>query len=742
MPELSEQLRALVEASAEPLRVSEVATRVTPHGPPRRRRGVAAVAVAVAAALVAVGVGVAIGRRGSRHATTVTTGLPTAPGWHPFSPGPLLPRTEMVTAWTGTRLLVWGGDSPHGSLTDGALYDPATDTWRPMAPGPLVDDSIGHTGAWDGTELLVWEHDWSGAKAGGAGAAYNPATNTWRRLASNLLPAGLNPPTLVWDGHALLVWAATRPDGTTKPSASVFDAYDPGRDRWTSLPAGPVDVNNTAGVWTGSELLVLGWQTNAANGVFPTGGFRPAAAYDPATNRWRTIPAPPWDPGESGSALTMAWTGTQAVAYTYALRSAAFDPTVSRWTLLADLPLAARECYPTSSAIAGAVLAFYCGQAALLTPGSPTWTAVDTPWTPSGSTVPVTGDAPASPPIGAGTRLLVWGAGDLSSAQWRTGAWQYIPPPTTVGSARLSRPEALAATPTGDVLIADQGTNQIFRRRADGQLSVIAGTGTAGYTGDGRPAVDAGLSRPSGIAVAGDGTIYVADTANNRVRAIAADGTIVTVAGNGAEGSGAGLATGVPVGQPIALASVRDTLYVVDDAGVQAVHGGAITTMVAAGSGRITVDGQPTAFFPSAIAVDAAGDLYVADASPKELLEFSAAGQLLRSWPTYVSTAGLATAPDDDHRRRLRQPRRGPSQRRRPLAGRRVPPRLDSRPERSVPSRRDRRHARRHRLRRRRRCQHGRRPGAHLHPQPSGAAPPQRIAEHHRLRSALPHRCR
>lgn len=87
--------------------------------------------------------------------------------------------------------------------------------------------------------------------------------------------------------------------------------------------------------------------------------------------------------------------------------------------------------------------------------------------------------------------------------------------------------------PNGDLLIANQGRNQILRRPPNGTLQVVAGTGAAGFSGDGGPAVKAKLDTPNGMAVAPDGTIYVADTDNNRVRAISPSGMISTVAGNG-----------------------------------------------------------------------------------------------------------------------------------------------------------------------------------------------------------------
>ncbi len=224
------------------------------------------------------------------------------------------------------------------------------------------------------------------------------------------------------------------------------------------------------------------------------------------------------------------------------------------------------------------------------------------------------------------------------------------PLPPGPSAVALDRPEALAIAANGDLLIANQGTNQILRRTPAGQLTVVAGTGRAGYSGDGGPARRAELDDPGGIAVALDGTIYVADPGNNRVRAISPSGTITTVAGNGQLGTRGvgGPAVSAEVGQPVAVAlGTQGRLYVVDNAGVQVIApNGALTTLIAAGPGRLTVDGVSTAFFPSAIAVGRAGNLYVADFSPKLLIELSPTGQVLHSWPIYVTQAGLATAPD------------------------------------------------------------------------------------------------
>ncbi len=99
--------------------------------------------------------------------------------------------------------------------------------------------------------------------------------------------------------------------------------------------------------------------------------------------------------------------------------------------------------------------------------------------------------------------------------------------------ARLSGPRGIAVADDGTVYVADY-TNQRIRRIApDGTISTFAGTGTAGFSGDGGPAVAAELNNPNDVALGPDGSLFVADLSNNRVRRIAPDGTISTFAGTG-----------------------------------------------------------------------------------------------------------------------------------------------------------------------------------------------------------------
>ncbi len=87
-------------------------------------------------------------------------------------------------------------------------------------------------------------------------------------------------------------------------------------------------------------------------------------------------------------------------------------------------------------------------------------------------------------------------------------------------AARLNGPESVTVSASGDLYVADRGNNVIRRFAVGGTISTIAGTGTAGYSGDGGAATAARLNGPAGIAVDPSGVIYIADTSNQRIRKI------------------------------------------------------------------------------------------------------------------------------------------------------------------------------------------------------------------------------
>src|SRR5207245_8009836 len=110
--------------------------------------------------------------------------------------------------------------------------------------------------------------------------------------------------------------------------------------------------------------------------------------------------------------------------------------------------------------------------------------------------------------------------------------------------AQLNVPQGLAVDSAGNVYIADTLNHRVRRVDAAGTIATVAGTGEAGYVGDGKPGREAQLNLPTGLAIGFGDTLYIADTGNNVVRRLGPDGEIHTVAGPVKPGTG--VTPGVP----------------------------------------------------------------------------------------------------------------------------------------------------------------------------------------------------
>lgn len=133
--------------------------------------------------------------------------------------------------------------------------------------------------------------------------------------------------------------------------------------------------------------------------------------------------------------------------------------------------------------------------------------------------------------------------------------------------APLGLPAYLAVDPAGNIYFSDRARHSVYRVDPAGTLTIVAGTGTYGFSGDGGPATAAQLDDPSGIAIGPDGSLYISDTNNQRIRRVAPGGTISTVAGTGTGGfSGdGGQAVNAALNGPAALAiDASGNLYIAD----------------------------------------------------------------------------------------------------------------------------------------------------------------------------------
>jgi len=186
-------------------------------------------------------------------------------------------------------------------------------------------------------------------------------------------------------------------------------------------------------------------------------------------------------------------------------------------------------------------------------------------------------------------------------------------------SARLDDPQGLAVDSAGNLYIADTDNNCI-RKVANGVITTVAGNGLQGFSGDNGPAANAQLNNPYSVAVDSPGNLYIADTENQRVRKVA-NGVIATIAGTGTQGFSGdnGPATSAELSGPDGVAvDSAGNLYIADgDSRIRKVAGGAIATVAGNGLIGFSGDGGPATSAelsgPDGVAVDPAGNLYIGD---------------------------------------------------------------------------------------------------------------------------------
>jgi N-acetylneuraminic acid mutarotase len=232
---------------------------------------------------------------------------PEQGAWRAMSRAPLTGRSAPASVWTGSEMVIVGGATDRAEFfRDGAAYDPGADDWSPIAPFP-GEPRFAACAVWTNREVLVW----GGVVRGGFatdGAAYDPHTDRWRPIAPSPLNGRVEC-TAVWTSRHMLVWGGTQRNEIGDQLADGA-AYDPAADTWTVLPRSPLHgrYGHTA-VWTGSSMIVWGG-ADTAGGDAPPHVLGDGASLDPATGAWSPLPPSPLGPRYHHAAT---WTGRDMI---------------------------------------------------------------------------------------------------------------------------------------------------------------------------------------------------------------------------------------------------------------------------------------------------------------------------------------------------------------------------------------------------------------------------------------------
>ena len=282
---------------------------------------------------------------------------PATNRWSVLPASPLNARTGMASAWTGRELFVWGGYDRIGpksasfrAASDGAVYSPAANTWRKLPPAPL-SPRVYASAVWTGSEVVLigGQPAVVGAQRTGRveAAAWNQSTDTWRRLATIAEPSPRQVLAIyvVNAGGTLYTWVLwatyiTRGNSATGTQGIDLEKYDPAVNRWHRMTTtGDVPAGfNQAPLWTGQEIINPAGRFDCGFASCPYSPARPGQRLTLATHSWSAIAAGPAD----NSASMSLWTGSSLLTLS-AVMPAAWDANHNKWYRLPRPPFAADQ---------------------------------------------------------------------------------------------------------------------------------------------------------------------------------------------------------------------------------------------------------------------------------------------------------------------------------------------------------------------------------------------------------------
>ena len=310
-------------------------------------------------------------------------------------------RVLHAAVWTGSEMIVWGGESGGGGTfpNTGSRYNPSTDTWTATSTINAPEGRWFFTGVWTGTEMIVWGGFDGSSFTLNTGGRYNPGTNSWTATSTTNAPEGRSSHTAVWTGSEMIVWGG---------GVSSGGRYNPDTDSWTATTTtnAPSPRAHHTAVWTGSEMIVWGgYFFDGTNNYFNTGG-----KYNPSTDSWITTTTTNAPSGRDYH--TAVWTGSEMIVWggtdiNHELNTGGrYNPGTDSWTVASTTNAPSARSDHTAVWTGSEMIIWGGGLGATnsggrYNPGADSWTATSTINAPS-SRLKHTA-------VWTGSDMIVWG---------------------------------------------------------------------------------------------------------------------------------------------------------------------------------------------------------------------------------------------------------------------------------------------------------------------------------------------